>query len=77
MKPKKEIITIAHVEHKGYIVVQTSDYLVAVYKGGKMILSSHLRHKRLDDDELRDHVDFVIALKGAKKSGLLGEIAHE
>jgi hypothetical protein len=67
MKPKKPIITIAHVEHKGYIVVQTSDYLVAVYKGGKMLLSSCMKHKRLDEDELRDHIEFVISLKGGKK----------
>ena len=77
MKPKKPIITLAHVEHKGYIVVQTSDYLVSVYKGGKMLLSSCMKHKRLDEDELRDYVDFVIALKGEKKSGRIGEIAHE
>lgn len=67
MKPKKEILTIAHVEHKGYTVVQTSDHHVTVYKGGKMILSSCMKHKRLDEDELRDHIEFVISLKGGKK----------
>lgn len=67
MKPKKEILTIAHVEHKGYTVVQTSDHHVTVYKGGRVILSSFMKHKRLDDDELCDHIEFVISLKGGKK----------
>ena len=57
-KKKKRSDTLLHIQHGGYIVVQDKDYNVIVSKNGRPILPSSF-HKRLTDEELRDHVDFV------------------
>jgi hypothetical protein len=49
---------LSYIQHGGYIVVQDKDYNVIVSKDGRQILLSSF-HKRLTDEELRDHVDFV------------------
>ena len=49
---------LSYIQHGGYIVIQDTDYNVIVSKNGRPILLSSF-HKRLTDEELRDHVDFV------------------
>ena len=49
---------LSYIQHGGYIVMQYKDYNVIVSKDGRPVLLSSFR-KRLTDEELRDHVDFV------------------
>lgn len=49
---------LSYIQHGGYIVIQDTDYNVIVSKNGRPILLSSF-HRRLTDDELRDHVDLV------------------
>jgi hypothetical protein len=49
---------LSYIQHGGYIVMQDKEYNVIVSKDGRPILLSSF-HKRLTDEELRDHVDFV------------------
>lgn len=49
---------LSYIQHGGYIVIQDKDYNVIVSKGGRPVLLSSF-HKRMTDEELCDHVDFV------------------
>ena len=57
-KKQKGSEYLSYIQHGGYIVIQDTDYNVIVSKNGRPILLSSF-HKRLTDEELRDHVDFV------------------
>ena len=58
MEKKKGYEYLSYIQHGGYIVIQDTDYNVIVYKDGRPVLLSSF-HKRLTEDELRDHVDLV------------------
>lgn len=58
MKKKKGSEYLSYIQHGGYIVIQDTDYNVIVSKDGRPVLFSSF-HKRLTEDELRDHVDLV------------------
>ena len=49
---------LSYIQHGGYIVIQDTDYNVIVSKDGRPVLLSSF-HKRMTDEELCDHVDFV------------------
>ena len=49
---------LSYIQHGGYIVMQDTDYNVIVSKDGRPVLLSSF-HKRMTEEELRDHVDFV------------------
>lgn len=57
-KKQKGSEYLSYIQHGGYIVMQDKDYNVIVSKDGRPVLLSSFR-KRLTDEELRDHVDFV------------------
>ena len=57
-KKKKGSEYLSYIQHGGYIVIQDTDYNVIVSKDGRPVLLSSF-HKRLTEDELRDHVDLV------------------
>ena len=57
-KKSRKIEYLAYIQHAGYIVIQDSGFNMIVSKDGRPVLLSSF-HKRLTEDELRDHVDFV------------------
>lgn len=62
MKKKKHPETLSYIEHAGYTAVQASNYHVTVYKDGRTVMHSSGTRK-LTEDELRDHVDFIRGMR--------------
>lgn len=61
-KKKKHSDTLLHIQHAGYTAVQAANYHVTVYDNGRMVMLSSCGRK-LSEDELREHIDFVRAIR--------------
>ncbi len=62
MRKRKHSDTLAYIEHAGYTAVQAANFHVTVYDNGRMVMHSSCG-KKLSEDELREHIDFVRGIR--------------